>query len=461
MPPAPPRWRTLARAHALIPTKSTMPMASPDPVDPKLWSRSSRWRGSSLATHLVILAWSLVLKICLWRWSSLELRGARRDVYLPVTLYSGLINVVSHCRPTGPMEHRTREGPFAHADSNSPGSIRAHMLERRRSMHGDLVVRPKRVAPLGPLEAVPRVPSTPIMFVLVVVLALGTSTVLVAPMGPRVVSPPPPPRAFVVLVFRRPYVLWDMTEARTPAAAALQVTISADLFLGIHLAVTASAVTAAGICRGAGIPPGCTYPISELEVGLTTCGPRRELSAAGRPIRSPLAPSGLQQFLATRLMDGDPLYTVPVSARMLAQRQFVGGLAQDCSRLGRSRPLVAMLKSRIVQFEGNTSCLGRDLLPRKPHARGSLLALPQETRPSSPRSTCTLSAWPRGVYMEGHLPLRTRQVAWPHCGREWPPAPLPPARVPKLSATITTSWTLLPEWRRMHVTNPGLTTVVS
>ncbi len=393
-----------------------------------------------------------------WRSNGLEAVEARRDVYPPVLL--------SYCLPTGPMEPELREIPLVFAVSNSPRMIHAHTQERRKSRHGNSVVRPKRVAPLGPLVTVPRVPLAALATVLRVVVTLGVLLVRVAsaamePMGLLVVTLPPPPRAFFVLVRRRPNVLGSLAEIRATATAAILVASATGLFLDSNVAAMARVVAATGICPGAGIPPGCIYLISVLEVELTACWPRGARSAAVTLALIPLVPSGPRVHLASHATNS-PLFTEPVHTRMRALGQFEGGLVLTCSRLGRGPPLAAMPTPRDGQFVGNLRCLGRALQLKKPLVRGSSRASRRGTRRFSVRSICTQSASPRGVDPTGLRRASTRLLAWQHCVRELLPALPPPAMDLSPLAATTTLPTLPPGLRRMHDTgSPVLTMGVS
>jgi hypothetical protein len=256
-------------------------------------------------------------------------------------------------------------------------------------------------------------------------------------MGLRVATPLPPPRAFFLLVLHRLRDLGSVAELGAPATAACSETCAPSTFLHTIMAAMARIAAATGTCPGAGILPGCISHISELGAELIVCWPCSARNDAVSLTRMQLVSSG--RLTRPRLHATDPtLHAELLHRRMLALVEFEGGLIWSCSRLGRSSRLAATGTTRCRQFEGNSGCLGRVLLPTKLLVHGSMHASPRGTRRSNGLLTSTQSALPRNFGPRGRRRAWTQQTALPPCGRGWLPVPPPPARSRSpLAATIT------------------------
>ncbi len=320
----------------------------------------------------VAVTLSLVTKMSLCRTSSMEAVGAWRDAHCPDMLYTGPINAQGYCIDIGPTEPEPKEGPLAAAIGNSLTSILAHVSERRRALHSDSVVRPKRVAPLGPLEdALGMAPLA-----LTLVLGIGSGTSMVALVTSvliviRVATPIPHPRAFAVLDLHCTSDLGIVMEIRAPAAAASQVMTMTGPPMDIGAAAMATSEAAAGTYLGAGIPPGSTCLTSGPEEGSTAYWRRGARSVAERTNRRLLVPIERLALLAPWAA-ALSLRRKPTRCRMLARRQLGLGRMQFRSRLGWSASLAATTTPRASQFVGSIRCLGRDLLPKRPLGRDSV-----------------------------------------------------------------------------------------
>ncbi len=95
----------------------------------------------------------------------------RRDVNHPDVMHLGPILVPMPDRLIGSMVPARKKGPSAGIVSDAPRKTYAHMTECRIWRHSDSAVRPKRVAPPGPLESTSMLPLAALA---VVLSAVGT-----------------------------------------------------------------------------------------------------------------------------------------------------------------------------------------------------------------------------------------------------------------------------------------------
>ncbi len=110
------------------------------------------------------------------RWEKNDWAAVRawRDVNFSVMMLLGPIPVQMLDLPIGSMALTGREGPSTRIVSDATRMTYADMTESRISRPSDSAVRPKRVAPLGPLESVLMLPVAEFVVTLSAVGTVGT-----------------------------------------------------------------------------------------------------------------------------------------------------------------------------------------------------------------------------------------------------------------------------------------------
>ncbi len=269
------------------------------------------------------------------------------------------------------------------------------------------------------------------------------------PLGIRVATPRPPPRAYILLVIRRPSDLVSMMEPWVPAAATCQEALLRNPFQDIGLARMATGAAAIGTSRGGDIPRGCTCRTKEWAAVSTVYWPHNAQSVAAFSLRNRLPLDMSWELLAWGA-------TIPhIHVKLLRAQgrglvEFEGGLTWACSRLGRRASSTAPWGLRRSQFVGTSRCLGRTSSTPMQPVRDSPRALLRGARRYSGHWTSTRSASRRSYAPRSRRREWMQRAALLRCGHVWRREPPRPASGPLPLAMTTTSPTPPPGLRCMQ-----------
>ncbi len=191
--------------------------------------------------------------------------------------------------------------------------------------------------------------------------------------------PRPPPRAYALLVNRRPSDLASVVEPWVPTAATCQETLLQDAVQDIIVALITTLAAANGTYHGEDIHRGSTCHTRGQAAVPIAYWPHNELSGAASSFRT--RPSlGLSWKLPAPRAAIPLLLVKLLDAQVRRLGKFEGRLAWACSRLGRKASLAVPSSLRRGQFEGTNRCLGRISPPPRLLGSGSTPALRRATR---------------------------------------------------------------------------------